>query len=284
MALEFATVLAGSMAVLIGLIAIGQWRWNRMTRHLVRRLVKSRVDMEVSRFTIEELQGLPVPVARYFVNVLREGQPMIRSATITHEGQFQTGKSDKSWRPFVSRQVFTVRRPGFVWDARIRMLPYVSISVRDSYAAGTAWMRARIMRVFSVVNAHGKSELNSGALQRYLAELIWLPTALLPSQGIRWSPINDLSARAELTDGDITVSLQFNFNAEGECTGVYAPARYREDHGAYVPTPWQSRCHSYEVYDGIRIPTKAEVEWHLSDHELPYWRGRVTSVKYYYES
>jgi hypothetical protein len=35
-------------------------------------------------------------------------------------------------------------------------------------------------------------------------------------------------------------------------------------------------------HDGMRIPLAGEVEWHLPDRHLPYWRGRITEVAYEY--
>jgi hypothetical protein len=47
---------------------------------------------------------------------------------------------------------------------------------------------------------------------RYLAEAVWLPTALLPVNGVRWSPIDENRALATLQgDDDVSVSLEFRF-------------------------------------------------------------------------
>ena len=39
---------------------------------------------------------------------------------------------------------------------------------------------------------------------RYLAEAVWMPSALLPSNGVAWEAVDDLHARASLTYQDIT--------------------------------------------------------------------------------
>jgi hypothetical protein len=121
----------------------------------------------------------------------------------------------------------------------------------------------------------------AASLQRYLAEAPWAPTVLLPGgNGVRWSPIDDSSARATLIDGRTSVSIEFRFNAAGDITSVYTPARYREIRGAYVATPWEGRFTSYSDRGGMRIPTEGEVAWLLPDRRLPYWRGRLTQIVY----
>jgi hypothetical protein len=47
-------------------------------------------------FNHSQLLDLPEPVRRYFKHVLKEGQPYISYARITHDGQFKTG-FEKDW-------------------------------------------------------------------------------------------------------------------------------------------------------------------------------------------
>jgi hypothetical protein len=141
-------------------------------------------------------------------------------------------------------------------------------------------MLARVLSVLPVVDAPKGPELNAGALQRYLAEAAWLPTALLPSQGVAWSAIDDRRARATLTDSAITVSLEFTFNEVGEIVEVYTPARGRFIDGCYEPAPWAGRFRHYEEREGMRIPLEAEVEWRLPAGTLEYARIRLVDVRY----
>ena len=47
----------------------------------------------------------------------------------------------EKWLPLVSIQRVVVRRPGFVWDARIQMLPGLDVRVHDAYVAGNVVKR-----------------------------------------------------------------------------------------------------------------------------------------------
>jgi hypothetical protein len=257
--------------------------WHRDTAGLVKQFtptIPDRRDRETQTASFKDFDRLPAPVAKYFRLVLKEGQPHIRSANLTQVGEFQVDKEDNSWSQFEAKQYFSANPPSMVWDARIRMAPLLDVQVRDAYMVGQGSMQAKILALVPVVNEHSKPELNAGALQRYLAELVWLPTALLPSDRLKWSAIDSHKALATLTDNHTTVSLEFRFNDLGEITGVFAPARYREVNGKYEPTPWAGYFYNYQEKDGMRIPTEGYVEWQLGDRAFPYWKGKIVEVNY----
>lgn len=277
-ALALALLLAG----VGGALVYGARRWRTTTEGFVARLNGSRLAPHNLRYDEKETDGLPGPVTRYFRTVLRNGQPLVVGARLTQEGEFRRGVADDSWMPFVATQVFRSLPPGFVWDARMRMAPGLYVHVRDGYLDGAGSMRGEVLGVVPLLDVHGMPEMAAGALQRYLAEAVWFPTALLPGQGVEWSPIDESTALATLRDKETTVSLEFRFGAEGEIASAYTTSRYREVKGAFVPTPWGGRYAGYAERGGMRIPLEAEVEWHLADSRLPYWRGRIAEVAYEY--
>ena len=171
-------------------------------------------------------------------------------------------------------------RPGFDWDGRIAMVPGLTVRVHDAYAAGEGLLHASLLGLVTLADIRGTPETAQGELMRFLAEAAWYPTALLPSQGVRWEPLSDSSARASLTDGATTVSLQFSFNAEGLIDSVYAEARARTVNGGIVHTPWQGRFWNYERRNGMRVPLEGEVAWLLPEGPKPYWRGRTVRLEY----
>jgi hypothetical protein len=258
--------------------AVGSVAWQRGTARLVERLDAVPTQGGPTTYSPDELQGLPAPVARFFGFALTPGQPLIRSARIEHRGDFRMAL-DASWEPFASVQHFTVHRPGFVWDARIRMAPLVDVRVRDSYVDGHGGMLARALGVITVVDQSATPHIDAGSLHRYLLESAWFPTALLPSQGVRWEAIDDRSARATLTDAGISVSMDAHFGERGEIVRVEAE-RLRDVDGAGVPTPFVARVGRYERIDGMMIPTQGAVEWILPEGVWQFWRGRIASARY----
>ena len=141
-------------------------------------------------------------------------------------------------------------------------------------------MKAAIFSIVPLAHIEGGEELGQGALMRYLAESVWFPTALLPSQGVTWEPVDDRRAKAAITDNGRTVCLTFSFNSEDEIESVYSPDRYREVDGAFLPTPWEGRFYGHTDVNGYRVPTEAEVAWHLPEGPFSYWRAMMTEIRY----
>lgn len=264
-------VVAFVLSVWIGFVL-----WNRKTSQFIEKLVHAPRH-EAKTINFKDFRELPPPVERYFRYVLKEGQLLVRSARIIQAGGFRRGNR---WSQFKAEQYFSAQPPGFVWDAVISMAPLLKVRVRDAYLEGHGSMQAKVLGLVSVVDESGKAELNAGALQRYLAEAVWFPTALLPGGSVKWSAIDDHRALATLTDSGTTVSLEFHFNDIGEITGVFTPGRNRDADGKYVLTPWKGNFGRYKEIEGMRIPMEGEVEWQLPGGSFPYWKGRIVEVKY----
>jgi hypothetical protein len=197
-----------------------------------------------------------------------------------HNGTFNMSETGERWTPFTSHQRVITRRPGFVWDARIAMAPGMRVRVHDAYVNGHGLLHASLSGLFTVARAEGTTQIAEGELMRFLAEAPWYPTALLPAEGVRWTPRDDRSASATLVDGAIAVSLIFSFHDSGLIESIYASARGRTVGDQIVPTSWEGRWQQYETREGMRIPTEGEVAWLLPEGRKPYWRGRLTSIHF----
>lgn len=282
--LRFGLGLAGGVVGVAGLAAARAAAWRRTTDAAVAALDDAAPSGDPcdaqAVFDPVCLVGLPAPVQRYLTFALRPGQPLVRRAHLTQAGDFRSGGVDSAWANFTARHEAALDPPAFVWDAAIRMAPFVVVRVRDGYHGGAGRMQAAVGGVVPVVDAAATPELASGALHRFLAESPWYPTALLPSERLRWEAMDDRHARALLRDGDVEVAVECTIDERGRITRVFAPARFRDVDGVPVPTPWEGRFSDYERVHGMMIPTCGEVAWLLADGRLPYWRGRLLDVRY----
>lgn len=268
--------------VITAAILYGANRWQSDTRELQTKMEGTRVPINPKSYEPRELEGLPIAVQRYFRAVLKEGQPLIAAVILEQIGTFNMSETGEQWKPFKSTQRVITRRPGFVWDARIRMAPALNAFVHDAYVAGEGILTAKLFGLLTVMKQPGTPELAQGELMRFFAEAAWYPTALLPSQGVVWEAIDDTQARATLTDRTTTVKLVFQFDDKGLIGSVSSDGRYREVNGELVATPWQGRFWDYEIRNGMMIPLKGEVAWLLPEGRKPYWRGRILRIVYEY--
>lgn len=270
------------IAAVAVLVFYGPYRWRAETRELRAKLREGRSPTDTQIYNLEAIANLPDPVRRYFQKALKNGQPVITGVDIEHVGTFNFSETGEQWRPFRSTQRVVPRRPGFLWDARISMAPGLTVFVRDAYVAGRGILTAKLFGFLTVMEQPETPELDQGELMRFLAEAAWYPTALLPGQGVSWEAIDDTTAAAELTDGETTVRLIFEFDAEGAIASVRSEGRFREVGGELVATPWVGRFWDYELRDGMMIPQRGEVAWLLSEGPQPYWRGRIRRIEYEY--
>ncbi|MDQ6827694.1 MAG: hypothetical protein M3081_02380 [Gemmatimonadota bacterium] len=260
--------------------AFGVTSWRRSSvRDVARIYAPSRTSPPArpTRYTRADIDGLPAPVIRYFEFALTADQPLVERAHIEWAGDFSMRRG--RWSAFTAAQDYAVRPPGFVWDASIAVMPLVNVRVRDAYIGGVGSLLARVGGVLRVVNKRGTPEMAEGELMRYLGEAVWYPTALLPSAGVSWRAIDDITATATLTDGATTVSLDLHFGSRGEIVRMSA-IRPRDVSGSPVPTPWAAHVSDYARQDGMMVPAAGEAEWVLPSGALPYWRGRPTSIHY----
>lgn len=270
-------VLAAAAA---SLVAFGNARWADLTRAQLAKLEAARLPAAAGRYDARELDGLPAPVQRYFRAVLTDGQRFIDTATFGLAGTINMSTTGEDWKPFTSIQRAVVQRPGFLWNGKVELLPGFAARVHDSCIAGVGTLRAALLGLFTVASAQGDGELARGELMRYFAEAAWYPTALLPSQGVQWSALDDRSAHATLVDGPITLTLLFGFDAAGLIASVHADARGAGVGEDRVMLPWDCRLSDYERRDGMLVPTRGEAMWSRPEGCKPYFSGQLRSLAY----
>ena len=95
----------------------------------------------------------------------------------------------------------------------------------------------------------------------------------------RWTVSSGLALRL---GRDLSVVLLFRFSDAGTISSVRADARGRTVKGRAVPTPWEGIWWQEERRDGMLIPISGEVSWLLPERRLPYWRGKITDLRYEY--
>jgi hypothetical protein len=216
--------------------------------------------------------------------VLHDGQPPIRLARLTQSGTLRAGPRSRRWMPFASTQEVAPAAASFEWDARVEVMPFIYLRVRDALHEGRGSGRVELLSMLSLGHERDTPELNAGALQRYLAEAVWYPTALLPSDQLAWSAIDERKALATLTSHGTSVSLEFHFNREGEVAAIYAPQRWMKSGRRYVQMPWEGHFFGYWECSGMLIPAAGEVGWHVDGKWQAVWKGRVTYASYELES
>jgi hypothetical protein len=273
--------------IVLGLIFVtaialvyGNRQWQSATEAMQTKLEVASGPLVVETYYSEELDDLPAPVQCFFRSVLEDGQPVIEAVRLEQAGTFNMDESADQWRPFTADQYVVTRPPGFLWDARIAMLPGISVRVHDAYVKREGILHASLFGLITMAEMRGTPEAAEGEFMRFFAESAWYPTALLPSQSVHWEAVDDTSAQATLRDGENSVSMLFRFDRNGLIESVRAKTRGRAVGDEIIPTPWEGRWSNYERVDGILVPLEGEVYWVLPEGPKPYWRGRITNISF----
>jgi hypothetical protein len=216
-----------------------------------------------------QLSGLPEPVQRYFRLVLKEGQPYISYAAITHGGQFKTGL-DKDWINIKGEQYATTEKPGFIWKGTTSMF-----TARDMYIADKGRLVVSILSLINVVDAKGE-EYNQGELLRWLGESVLYPTNFLPNERLQWLPIDSQTAKLTFNYKSLSLFFIISFNRAGEITEMVTK-RYMDK--TKLET-WVIKCAGYKELNNVITPTSFEVLWRLEKGDYPYARFTIKRVLY----
>lgn len=277
------TLLALLFAGAVGLLLVGQARESSHADAMAEGLIRDAARPASIFVDFAVLADLPPPVARYFRYALTDGQPMIRKARMRQSGVLRTAMTSETWLSFSADHLIVPPATGFLWNARVVLPLAMHLRVLDGYVAGEGSGRVTFMSAFAAATESGLPELDAGALHRYLAEAVWAPTALLPQAGVVWTPIDERSALATLSNRGTTVSLEFRFGDDGAVTGIYTPARFGHFDGAYREAPWEGHFRDYILHSGMRVPRHGEVGWYDNGELRLVWEGSVIDLHYEFE-
>ncbi|MDE1947411.1 MAG: hypothetical protein KGL43_24780 [Burkholderiales bacterium] len=205
---------------------------------------------------------LPPPVRRYLRLALPQGGVPIQQARLHQVGRLRTSLGAERWLRFDADHCIEPENGDFDWNARAVGASGLPIRVRDSLVNGQGSSRVSLLSTLRLRGGNPAAETSAAVLARYLADSVWYPSALLPSESLVWSPIDERRALATLSRGGTTVAMEFGFDAAGEIESAYAPIRWGRFAGGYEQKPWHCFYSQPVTVQGLRIPRRAESGWY----------------------
>ena len=257
------------LSLLIALLVMGKINLSIQFNKEVKILFSLSKNISGKTFSYPQLEGLPEPVQRYFSHVLKEGQPYISYAAITHDGQFKTGL-EKDWINIKGEQYATTENPGFIWKGTTAMF-----TARDMYIADKGRLVVSLLSLINIVDGNGE-QYNQGELLRWLGESVLYPTNFLPGERLEWSAIDSQSAKITFNYNGLSLFFVITFNEAGEITEMETK-RYMDK--TKLET-WVIKCAGYKAMNNVVIPSAFEVLWRLEKGDYPYARFNIKQVVY----
>ncbi|RRB00007.1 DUF6544 family protein [Larkinella rosea] len=264
------------IALIISLPAYADWKLTIRIQAEIQGLMSQVNTEKPSVITIQQVETLPPVVRKWLISAQVPGKERIQTVQLKQQGQMRT-KATGNWMPVEAQQCFTTDKPGFIWSARIKAAPLFYLAGRDKYDQGHGNMLIKALSFWPIANASGK-EIDQGTMLRFLAELVWFPTAAL-NPYIHWEELSATTARATMNYGKVTASGVFTFTPEGDVIRFVAQ-RYGEFEGTYRLETWSIAMKNHQKLAGIRIPVEASVTWKLKTGDFTWYVLRITEIHY----
>lgn len=264
------------LAAVAGVLLVGSREFARLVRLDVESLVADSASPPGGLITEDMLLSLPEPVRRYLTYTGVVGRPFVGTVRLTQAGRIQPDVG-QPWFGLQAQQHYSVRPPGFVWDATVRMGPFPVVRGRDMYREGEGRMLIKALGLLPIVDAGGP-EMDQASMMRYLSEMVWFPTAFL-GNNVSFEPVDDRSARVTLTDGGQTANAVMLFDETGKLVEFVAE-RWYIAHGESTLERWAVTVAEYGELAGLRLPVRGGAVWKLADGDVEYIDVTVTELQY----
>lgn len=244
-----------------------------MTGHRLRQVEAALLRDPQGEFSHADLEGLPGPVASYFRAAVTPGTPLALSARIRMRGRIKIGR----WVPFTARQVLSPH-VGFVWAARAAGI----VSGSDLFVDGRGEMDWRLFGLIRVMQGSGP-DVSRSAAERAAAEAMWVPSALLPAFGVKWSMLGDRRISARYQIGDYPMRVDLSITGGGLIRSVVFDRWGDPDGtGEFGLHPFGGDFSAHATFNGVTIPSEGRLGWHYGTDrwsEGEFFRYRITDLE-----
>ncbi|WP_417371570.1 DUF6920 family protein [Gelidibacter japonicus] len=260
-------------------IIIGYSRVNfRNTINSERKTLFENLNRQPPKIIDEEvLIGLPIIIQKWLANSGILGKQTISNVYLAQELKLKMKPEQSDWYSGRAEQYFTIEPPAFNWSVQMEISPALNVAGRDRFEDGKGEMIIKLLSLIPVAKAKNDQKVNQATLQRYMAEIVWFPSAAL-SQYITWEPIDDFSARATMEYKGTKGSGDFHFDSDGNFKKFVA-MRYK-DANAIKPVEWSVIATKTEEQNGIKIPVECEASWELENGKWTWLTLKITDLRY----
>lgn len=247
---------------------------NRETEQMFSKMTASNETIVSEQM----IQGLPSPVRNWLVVSGMLGKQPIQNVFLQQDLDIQLKPEQKEWNKAKANQYFTTEPPAFNWSLNLKMNPVIQIVGRDKFEDGKGEMTIKLFSLLPVANVKDNAKVNEATLQRYLAEIVWFPSAAL-SPYIQWEAIDETSARSTMTFGKTKGFGVFYFDKNGYFQKFVA-MRYKDTDEGAGRIPWTVTAIKTEQKNGIYIPVELEADWTLESEDWTWLKLKISHIEY----
>jgi hypothetical protein len=243
--------------------------------------IASRAAPSPTSFDPALVAGEPEVARRYFSHAIAPGTPLASTAELEMRGTFLLGSKAKH-QSYAMRARQILRPPfEFVWMPVLKS-GAMTITGSDALVGGKAWTRFWLAGLIPVADARTSSDMLRSAAFRAAMEGLWVPSSLLPQNGVGWEQVGPDRARLTIrrTEPHIVVDLLLaEDGAVREVVGqrwsnANPEQRFRQQ-------PFGGTAQGEAVFSGYRIPARLHVGNHYGTEEyLPFFQAEIIGAKH----
>ena len=264
------------LILLVSIPALGSFYFQKKTEKEVKELIRG-VEQYTNIVNPEDVKGLPGVVQQWMENSGVIGKPEAYFVRLKQKGRMKT-KPGTDWIPFEAKQYFRVKKPGFLWTTRAGSGFPVYFDGCDKLQNGKGAMLIKLFSLFPVVNEYGNDKIDSGAMQRFLAEICWFPSAAL-NKNISWEELDGNAARASLDIYGEKVSGVFTFSQDGDLLSFQTQRFYGGGADSEKET-WHIEILEHKNFSGLKIPNKCRITWKLDEGDFTWLELEIVEIDY----
>lgn len=225
----------------------------------------------------DDIQHLPSIVQKYIRYTGSVGREKVYNFKAEFSGGIRSnpGEEYMQLRSVQYNFIKTLARLFYI-EARKKGIPAVGIHI---YQNEKAIFKIKLLSLFTVVDASGE-KMDQGETVTVFNDMCFMAPATLIDNRITWESLDDLTAKAIFTNGNIKISAFLYFNEKGELVNFVSNDRYETDGKTYQNYPWSTPVKSYIDINGYRLPSGADLIYSRPDGEFTYGQFQLKDIKY----
>ena len=224
------------------------------------------------------IETLPAPAQRYFRYTISRGTPLVSVIYIEMAGQLGLGTKNKpAYRSMTADQILAPPR-GLLWRVRTG-----HISGSDAATPDNSWTRFWLLHCIPVVRVSGNPDHHRSAFGRIASEgAFWVPSSLLPSSDVSWESVNENTARAVVTYGDYSQSVELTIEQSGQPSRVVTQRWSNENTDkAFREQPFGGYLSDFRTIGGYRLPMRVEGGNLIGTGDyFPFYKAEVRTIRF----
>jgi hypothetical protein len=269
------TVIVSVILIFILFLFLGSLFTKKNIDDQLNKLYSSNYSGE--KFTLDDTTDVPLIVSKYLDYTFDDKTKIPKYAVVNQNALFRTSEKSQ-FSKLTAVQHYNLRSPGFVWIADLMASSIIPVKAIDTYLNGKGNVLIKLLSSITISDETGP-EMDQSSLMRYFVEAPFVPYILLPSNVVKWSLINQSTAKVEIVLNNQKYEMEISFNQKGEIIKVFTKDRYRTTNAGYVKSGFTARFNDYKEFNGVKIPTYAEIEWNEKDKDFMYGKFTIDSIE-----